>query len=982
MSVLKGKTKYIFIFIIVVAITVASIFIFKPKDDDTIKVAFLDVDEAYADSLLEIMTIEDKVAQLIIYTGSDNPNSNLSGYKIHADSLSEYVNFYNTKVDSSKIRPFVINNSELLLPEFYTNYYNFPNQETFFSLADTNTISDFVDFIFEKDSVLGYDFYVLPVLNNITDSTISDTAIINFYKKFALAFSEKLSNQKVIFSIPALYFSSDSVRSNALELIFKNLIANGLNSIQVSDYKQLSSGFYSKFSGVFTSSPDIFTNFQTFLESKVDILIVDDSLNYVYNEVLKIAKSKKKFEKMLDEKVKKVLLSKTWLNIHSPQVKNLSLDKNQFVNIDIDVMLRKITKKSLVLLKNNKKILPFYDVNKLTECLIFSKENDFEQFIESIVKYNSVKFTIFNDNPADNLKKSNVSTTKNLIVIIDTVSVDTAFTNKLEILDTLQDLVVVNIFNDKNLKLLGNISQLVHVSDTSELSKFYLAQALYGGIKINSKLTFNVSDSISFMQGLVSKKTRLGYDIPEMVGLDSEHLKEIDSIAQDAISKYVFPGCQVFVAKNGVVVWDESYGYIDYGRSVSVKQTTLYDIASVTKIAGTTIATMKMYDQGKIRLDTKLENYFKDTEIDYSRLKRDTTVKDYVVKIDTLNILYEPNWEKLIKGTDTTWINDTLLESIDTIRFDVAPRNNIFKVTPRQLLTHKSGIQPAMPILGLMLLDDDKFDRIRDVYNDTIDTVPLSFQEKWNVLYSNRYIRDSAEFKVAAGMYLKNKYYDTLWEDTKLLKVWYKKVYVYSDVNMILLQMAIDSINNYSISRYLQNNFYKPLGLTHILYKPLRSFSKVHIAPTERETYWRRQLIWGTVHDPSAACVGGIAGNAGLFSNAYSLGVLGQMLLNKGSYGGRNYISSSTVNLFTSTQPETHRGLGFDKWSQRQIVAKDASVNTFGHTGFTGTCLWVDPDNEIVFVFLSNRVHPNARNWKINKYKIRQKIHQTVYDSF
>lgn len=981
MSLLKGKSKYIIVFLLLSTIIVAAIFIFKPKDSKQVRVEFLNVDETYADSLLDLMTLEDKVAQLVIYTGIETSPSNLSGYKINVDSISDYFISYNKIVDSSKVRPFILNNSQLLLPEFYNNYYNFPSVQNFLSLSDTNLINSFVNFIFEKDSLLNFDFYLFPLLQNISDSTILDTNVLNFYKNTISVFSKKLANKKVIFSVPVISFSADSNRSSVLSQIYQQLNHDGLNSLFVSDYKQLNFNICANFSGVIISNPNIFSDFETFLESDVDMLLINDSLTFIYDELYKIAKSKKKFEKLLDRKVKKVLLAKTWLNLNTPQNKNLQINFNQFKNINIGVLLRKITKKSIILLKNSNNFLPIKDINKRTECLVFSEKNNFSAFDEFIKKYNSVKISIFKNQASENLKNSNISFDNNLIVIIDSIAIDTSFTNYLTSLDTILNLVVVNISNSDNLQLLGNLSTLIHVNDTSDLSKSYLAQAIYGGIEMDSKISKNINDSIVFRQGIYSEKTRLAYDIPEMVGLDSKNLQKIDSIAQDAVANYVFPGCQVFVAKNGVVVWDRSYGYIDYGKSISVKQNTLYDLASVTKIVGTTLATMKMYEQGKIQLDKKLENYFKNTDIDYTRLKRDTTIKNIIVKIDTINILYEPNWEKLIRGTDTTWINDTMLESVDTIKFDVAPRNNIFKVTPRQLLMHKSGIQPAMPILGYMLLDDTKFDRIRDVYTDTLDTMPLSFSQKRDILYTNRFIRDSAEYQVAAGMYMKNIYHDSLWEDTKLLKVWHKKVYVYSDVNMILLQMTIDSINNYSISRYLNNNFYAPLGLDHILYKPLNSFSKSLIAPTERDTYWRRQLIWGTVHDPSSACLGGIAGNAGIFSNAYSLGVIGQMLLNGGSYGGRRYLNASTINQFTATQPESHRGLGFDKWSQRQIVAKDASVNTFGHTGFTGTCVWIDPDNEIVFIFLSNRVHPSARNWKINKYKIRQKIHQTVYDS-
>ena len=128
--------------------------------------------------------------------------------------------------------------------------------------------------------------------------------------------------------------------------------------------------------------------------------------------------------------------------------------------------------------------------------------------------------------------------------------------------------------------------------------------------------------------------------------------------------------------------------------------------------------------------------------------------------------------------------------------------------------------------------------------------------------------------------------------------------------------------------------------------------------------------------------MGGIAGNAGLFANANDLAMFFQMILNKGSYGGEQYLSSSTVDLFTSAYIG-HRGLGFDKPPQGEdyIIAKSASPDSYGHTGFTGTCVWVDPNEELVFIFLSNRIHPKSNNWKLNTLRIRQRVHQAVYDA-
>jgi len=171
------------------------------------------------------------------------------------------------------------------------------------------------------------------------------------------------------------------------------------------------------------------------------------------------------------------------------------------------------------------------------------------------------------------------------------------------------------------------------------------------------------------------------------------------------------------------------------------------------------------------------------------------------------------------------------------------------------------------------------------------------------------------------------------------------------------------------------------MGLKTMTYNPLKYFNSQRIVPTENDRYWREQLLRGNVHDPSAAMLGGISGNAGLFSNAYDLAIVGQMWLNGGTYGGNRYISEGTVRKFTARQEDSHRGLGFDKPSRKSIIGKGASADSFGHTGFTGTCIWVDPVHQLVFVFLSNRVHPDPKNGRINSMQIRQKIHSIVYEA-
>lgn len=289
---------------------------------------------------------------------------------------------------------------------------------------------------------------------------------------------------------------------------------------------------------------------------------------------------------------------------------------------------------------------------------------------------------------------------------------------------------------------------------------------------------------------------------------------------------------------------------------------------------------------------------------------------------------------------------------------------------------YKKNFYDSLEVIKKQFYENIKKDSLK---TDTIFNAKKELSKIFDKYFTHKYIKDSSETKIADNFYLQNRYFDTLWRDTKRLRIYSRKIYQYSDINMILLQQAIDSINHRSINNYLRRNIYLPMGLKTMCYKPKKYFSNYNIVPTEDDTYWREQLLRGNVHDPSAALLGQISGNAGLFSNAYDLATLGQMWLNKGSYGGKNYISDKTIKKFTGFQEDNHRGLCFDKPTKKSIIGKGAPKESYGHTGFTGTCIWVNPVNEIVFVFLSNRVNPSAKNWRINTLKVRQKIHTVVY---
>ncbi len=287
------------------------------------------------------------------------------------------------------------------------------------------------------------------------------------------------------------------------------------------------------------------------------------------------------------------------------------------------------------------------------------------------------------------------------------------------------------------------------------------------------------------------------------------------------------------------------------------------------------------------------------------------------------------------------------------------------EIEMRDIMTHQAGLQSWIPFWTNTMKDGKP--------NPAIYATNLS-----------------AEFplRVADNLFIHRNYADTIWKVIMDSPQNPPGKMVYSDLSMIILARMLEHISNTSIDQYARINFYEPLGLPRLTFKPRERMRMDRVAPTENDAKFRSQLLQGDVHDPAAAMMGGVAGNAGLFSNATDLAVLMQMLLQGGTYGGEQFFKPQTIEEFTRVQfadSGNRRGLIFDKpeidKSKNGPTAASASPRTFGHTGFTGTCAWADPQSGFVYVFLSNRVHPDADNSKLVKMNVRTDIQQAFYDA-
>ncbi len=285
----------------------------------------------------------------------------------------------------------------------------------------------------------------------------------------------------------------------------------------------------------------------------------------------------------------------------------------------------------------------------------------------------------------------------------------------------------------------------------------------------------------------------------------------------------------------------------------------------------------------------------------------------------------------------------------------------------KDILLHEAGLKATIPF----------YKEISD--SITMKALPGYFSKKQDEKYG---------VKIDDSIYMRTDWRDTMYSRILTSQVDKKKLYVYSDNDFILLGEIVKAISGLSIDQYAAKYFYRPLGLRSTGFNPVAYINKNTIAPTEQDPYFRERLVRGYVHDPGAAMFGGIAGHAGLFSNAYEIAVLMELLMNKGSINGKRFVSSATTELFTSYQSNiSRRGLGFDKAEKdnekRQVAypTLNTSKLAFGHTGFTGTCAWADPEKGIVFVLLANRVHPTAKS-TFGDLNVRGKVMEEVFKAY
>ncbi len=626
-------------------------------------------------------------------------------------------------------------------------------------------------------------------------------------------------------------------------------------------------------------------------------------------------------EEKLNSSVRKILQAKEWNGVHRKrfvQMKNLYEDLNTPAALHLK---KKLSEAAITIVKNKNAILPLRDLanreiavvtiggngtvfkNRLakharfdaSECSAAPTAAEIKQVKDVVAKKNTI---IINVEGTNNTPGKNFGLTTAAIDLIESIAAD-------------KPVVLVHMGNPyalAKLKNPGNLSAIVvGYQNEGNLSRS-AAEAIMGAIPVSGRLPVSIGNYYPALTGIeILLATRIYYSTPMEYGLASNAFDKVDSLAIYGLRQKAYPGCQILVAKGGKVIYNKTFGFQTYEDVDPVRTTDIYDLASITKIAASTISLMKLQDMGKFSLDNTLAQYFPEIPA---------------------NSPYRP-------------------------------------LVMRKIMAHVAGLPAWVPFYQATL---SKGELRWDVYSRSqSDLYSLRVA---NRIYMNKTVSDSLFYKILET---------PLRPDEK---------YKYSDIGYYFVRDIIQRQSGDRIDAFAEKNFYMPLGLNTMGYLPLDRVDRERIIPTEYDKDFRKQLIRGDVHDPGAAMQGGVGGHAGLFSNAEDLAVLMQMLVNGGTYGGERYLKAETVEEYTNCQyctselDENRRGAGFDKPYLREgagPTCKCVSFDSYGHTGFTGTMVWADPIEGIVYVFLSNRVYPTAENNKLSKLDIRARIQEEIY---
>ncbi len=936
--------------------------------------------QVWVDSLYNTMTLREKVGQLFmvqLYSEQSEEakkkvlklikEAHIGGIIYSVGGPMRQAKLNNSLQKSSKIPLLIGMDAEWGLNMRLDSTYAFPYNMALGAVKDKKLIERVGVHIGEHCSRLGVHFNFAPVvdINTNPDNPIIGNRSFGENRErvtqHALAFMKGMQSKNVLASakhfpghgdtsqdshkmLPTINF--DKKRLDSIELYpYKKLITQGVSSVMVAhlnipalesranypsslskhivtdilkdslNFKGLiiSDALDMKGAANFGAAGDI--DLEAFKAGN-DILLMSENVTKGIDNIINAYYNKEILETRLELSVKKILKAKykVGLNTYQPtKTDSLFLDLNR---VKDDQLFEEVVENSLTVIKNKDEIIPIKHLEKQKIAYVKLGNASGKVFVNELKKYTNVD-VVKADNLANLITKLKPYTT--VIVGFHKSNKNPwqayKFSNTelvwlYEIARTKN--TILNVFTKPysliDLKTTANFEAITIAYQNSDIAQQKAAQLLFGAIAAKGHLPVSVNKDFKQGVGLTTQLLdRLSYtNIPERVGMNSIKLKKVDSIAQRAVDEKMTPGLQLLIARHGKVFYNKTFGKHTYEGNKKVKQTDLYDVASLTKILATLPLIMELENKNIITLNTKLASL----------------LPDY-------------------KGTD---------------------KENI---SIKKMLSHYAKLKPWIPL-----------------YLKTIDSVTKLPLHKF---YRAKLSKDF-NIKINNNLYLSTNYKDSIHNQIKDSELLEDLKYRYSDLPYYLLKDYIERVYNMPLDKLVQSHYYKALGANYTTYNPLNKFNKSKIVPSEMDTYFRHQKIHGYVHDPGAAMQNGVGGHAGIFSNANDVAKIMQMYLQKGYYGGKRYFSADTFDKFNTRYYEAQdnrRGVGFDKPQLNEVgpTCGCVSKQSFGHSGFTGTYTWADPETEIVYVFLANRTFPSAKINTLLRENIRTDIQQLINDA-
>ena len=951
------------------------------------KAVFLSNSTIWADSIMTTLSEEERIAQLFMVAAYSNKGKDhkqiitnlVENYKIGGLMFlqggpirqAKLTNFYQSK---SKTPLMIAIDAEWGVAMRLDSSLRFPWQITLGAIEDTNLIYEMGMEIARQCKLLGIHINFAPVIdvNSNPDNPIINNRSFgeNPQKvgRMGVAYMKGMQNNNILAC--AKHFpghgdtDSDShktlpivnqlkYRLDEVELLpYRMLIDNGLGSVMVAhlhvpsldDTKNLAvslspkvvSGLLKKemgFTGLcITDALNMNGVSQFYTPGEVDVkallagndvLLFAQDVPKAIEEIKKAIKQKKISQEEIDVRCHKILMAKQWMGLSEYMPTDLSIINEEIITAKTRLLDKRLIKSSLTLLQNYGNILPLkrLDTLKIASVSIGEDATHFNQMLSNYAPITyftisekasaSEQAVLLNKLAEFNLviasvHKSNANAWKSYNIVKGT----DIFLQSIALQSKVIVPVFANPYSINSFLFTNNFDGFMISYQNSKIVQEQTAQAIFGGIALNGKLPVNTKH-YDINSGLETESIRMRYVSAEEINFRTDLLYKIDSIAENAISNQATPGCQVFIAKDGNIFFNKSYGYHTYDNNVAVKNSDVFDLASITKIGATVPVLMHMIDDKRFNLDDHLGKYLDLDSID----KKDLLIRD--------------------------------------------------------VLAHQSGLIAWIPFYKQTLVKDSVLGTLN--LRDTL----------YSKILSKKY-----PYKVADSIFLHKQYQDSIFKQIKKSDLLEKKKYLYSDLGYYMFKEIIEKEYTKPLNKITDELFYKSLGMENLGYLPLERIEENRIVPTAIDLLFRSQLLKGYVHDQGAAIQAGVGGHAGLFSNANDLAKLMQMYLQNGEYAEEKYLSEKVITEFTKCQfPENdnRRGSGFDKpvldGEKGGPVCHSASSLSFGHSGFTGTLAWADPEYNLVYIFLSNRIHPDENNKKLLEMNTRTEIMQVIYDS-